>query len=134
MARGRESGASAAPYAYFDQREASVTEGEDLTLVLKSRTANGASAVADATVTLDGVPTKYKTDKQGRVQLSMDEVGERVISAELADKSAVPPVCSCRVLAPEEDPESQLWLTIGICAAGAAVVGTVFFAVARKFS
>lgn len=129
-----KSGASTAPYAYFDQREASAGEGEDLTLILKSRTASGASAVADATITLDGVPTKHKTDKQGRVQLSMDEVGERLISAELADKSAVPPVCSCRVLATEENPEAQRWLTIGICAAGAAVVGTVFFAVVRKFS
>lgn len=89
-------------YSNFDVSVAEVARGEALTLTL---TYAGYDAdwnpvtlpVADATVTVDGKATAYKTDADGKVTLTLDKKGEFVISATSEELTLVPPVCVATV-------------------------------------
>lgn len=88
-------------YCWFDQATVSGKEGDSVTLTL---TAAGYDAnwnsitlpVADAVITFDGEKTAYKTDKDGKVTLTLDG-GDYIISAVSDSKVLVPPVCKASV-------------------------------------
>ena len=92
-------------YAYFDQDTASITEGDEITLVLKDSEYDAAAQsmaevpVSGAVITINGEETAYKTDAEGKVTFPLNQVGEVLISAKSADKILVPPVFKATVSA-----------------------------------
>ncbi|MBQ8558752.1 MAG: LPXTG cell wall anchor domain-containing protein [Tyzzerella sp.] len=93
-------------YCYFDVNSFSTDAGKDISLTLK---ANGYDAdnnwapivvaVADATITVDGVKTTVKTDAEGKATIQIADGGNHVISAVSDTQILVPPVCLATVSA-----------------------------------
>ena len=119
-------------YCYFDVNTASGKEGDTLTLTLS---AAGYDAewnpvtlpLADATITVNGVATAYKTDAEGKVTLILDQVGTLTVSATSDTAILVPPVCLVTVEAkvpvndntdavkePAEAPDTAPWIYVAI--------------------
>ncbi|MBO4468448.1 MAG: hypothetical protein J5766_04025 [Clostridia bacterium] len=89
-------------YSFFDKFNATVTEGDKLTVTLKAVVFDADYApinvnVAEAIITIDGVETTLKTDENGKVTIPMDKVGEYLISAKKVDDILVPPVLKVTV-------------------------------------
>lgn len=89
-------------YTWFDKNFLSVKTGELFTLTLYAAGYDGqwnevVEPVSNADITIDGVPTVYRTNELGQVTFSIPEKGEYVISAESKIKTLVPPVCKVSV-------------------------------------
>lgn len=88
-------------YSWFDQNAIAVKVDEPVTLKLCDDGSLSRSLqtthVADVTITINGEKTKYKTDENGNVTLSIDKKGTYVISAVSETDTLVPPVCKVTV-------------------------------------
>lgn len=89
-------------YSYFDKEKLSVNQNEEISLCLTMYTYDSdrntiQAPVADATITLNGKITDYKTDAEGKVTLKLTEAGTCVISAVSESQILVPPVCIATV-------------------------------------
>lgn len=85
-------------FSYFDVEKAAKTQGETLTLTLSSVGYDAewkpvSTPVADAVITVNGQPTAFKTDKDGKVTLTLDASGELIVSAVCEATPIAPPVC-----------------------------------------
>ncbi|MBQ8496366.1 MAG: hypothetical protein IJ489_02795 [Clostridia bacterium] len=106
-------------YCYFDIPTAEAEKNSELTLTLKAAGYDENYApvtlpVANATITIDGETTEYKTDAEGKVTVKLDKTGELVVSAVSDTQTLVPPVCKVTVTA--NDTMSILILPI-VCTA-----------------
>ncbi len=95
-------------YCYFDKNTVSAKAGEEVTLTLSAAGYddqwNPITVPAEnAEITVNGVKTGLKTDKEGKVTLKLDTAGALVISAVSEDTVLVPPVCKASVSAAETD-------------------------------
>ena len=91
-------------YCYFDAASVSASAGEEFTLTLSASGFDENWApitlpVAGASITLDGKPTGFVTDADGKVTLSLTEGG--VLSAVSDSQTLVPPVCLAEIHAAE---------------------------------
>lgn len=99
-------------YTYFDVDTAASEQGKTLALTLSSVGFDAewnpvVLPVGGAIITLDGVDTAFVTDEQGKVTVTLDKVGEIVISARSDSKTLVPPVCIATVGGAASEAESQ---------------------------
>ena len=91
-------------YCYFNVNTAAATAGKEITLTLS---ANGYDAaynpivvpVEAAVITLNGEKTAFKTDKNGKVTITVSAAGDYIISAISDTQTLVPPVCKVSVSA-----------------------------------
>lgn len=95
-------------YCYFDKNTVSAKAGEEVTLTLSAAGYDDrwnpiTVSVENAEITVNGVKTGLKTDKDGKVTLKLDTAGALVISAVSEDTVLVPPVCKVSVSAAETD-------------------------------
>ena len=95
-------------YCYFDKNTVSAKAGEEVTFTLSAAGYddqwNPITVPAEnAEITVNGVKTGLKTDKDGKVTLKLDTAGKLVISAVSEDTVLVPPVCRASVSAAETD-------------------------------
>lgn len=89
-------------YCYFDKNIVETKAETEVTLTLFYAGYDAewnpvALPVANATITVDGVATEYKTDAEGKVTLKIAEAGTYVISATSDTQILVPPVCKLNV-------------------------------------
>lgn len=90
-------------YTYFDRTTVSCSEGDSVSLTLSKvgydENWNAvALPVADATITVDGKATGFKTDAEGKVTVKLDDAGRHVISIAPVEGSVlVPPVSVANV-------------------------------------
>lgn len=94
-------------YTFFDKNTLDAERGEEITLVLKESGYDDdwnpvVSPLANATVTVNGEDTEYKTDNEGKVTVKFDKGGKYVISARTDETVIVPPVCVVTVPVEEE--------------------------------
>ena len=95
-------------YCYFDKNTVSAKAGEEVTLTLSAAGYDDqwnpiTVPFENAEITVNGVKTGLKTDKEGKVTLKLDTAGALVISAVSEDTVLVPPVCKASVSAAETD-------------------------------
>ena len=98
-------------YTFFDKNTLDAERGKEITLVLKESGFDGnwnpvVLPLADATITVNGEDTEYKTDNEGKVTVKFDKGGKYVISAKTTEKVIVPPVCVISVPVEEEKPDT----------------------------
>lgn len=90
-------------YCWFDISEKTVNVGDEVTLTLSYYTydpttyAPTAVAVANATITVNGADTSYKTDADGKVTIKLDNEGLALISATSESMNLVSPICNVTV-------------------------------------
>jgi hypothetical protein len=89
-------------FAFFDKNTADVAKNGELTLTLSAAGYDASFnpitlPVANATISVDGTSTAYKTDAQGKVTIKLSAAGKHVISASSADINLVDPVCTVNV-------------------------------------
>jgi len=113
-------------YCYFDQGIVEAGAGEAFTLVLSASGFDENWApitlpVAGAVITVDGQPTEFVTDEQGKVTLSLPTGG--IISAVSESQTLVPPVCRAKITGtvPAAPQTGDLLLPV-LAAAGGALV------------
>ncbi len=85
-------------YCYFDVYASKQGVGKEFTLMLSAAGYDSGwnpvtLPVEGATVTVDGLATKYKTDKDGKVTVKFDKEGTFIVSATKETQTLVPPVC-----------------------------------------
>lgn len=119
-------------YSAFDSNTSSVKENESITLTLsyyyydmENGWALTAAPVADATVTVNGEATSYRTDADGKVTFSLPSAGSYVISATSDTKTLVPPVCTVSVSALADDTDDKNYTPIIVTAVAAVAVVAV---------
>ncbi len=83
-------------YCYFDKDTVNCTVGEEISLVLTyagyDESWNPVTLpVEGAIITIDGIPTEYKTDSEGKVTIQLENAGTSVISASMETMTLVPP-------------------------------------------
>ena len=89
-------------FCYFDNQEATVKKGETVTLTLTALLFDLVSydtiptAVAGATVTVNGTAIETKTDADGKITLTLEK-GVNVISASSDVMTLVPPIAKITV-------------------------------------
>ena len=95
-------------YSWFDRNTADAKQGDEIELTL-SRQAYDANwtpltrPVEGAVITINGKATEFKTDKDGKVKIKLDEAGEDIlISASSENLTLVPPVLVADVAANAE--------------------------------
>lgn len=89
-------------YCYFNNLTVSAEAGKTVALELKGfiNWSSTAAPIADATVTVNGEDTAFKTDAEGKVTVTLPEQGGNyVISAKSDSLVLVPPVCHVTVAA-----------------------------------
>lgn len=91
-------------YCWFDENTVSVNGGEAITLTLTGADVDEnwnpiTVPVAGATITINGEKTKFVTDAEGKVTLTIDAGGSYVISAVSDSRILVPAVCKATVVA-----------------------------------
>ena len=89
-------------FAFFDKNTADVAKNGELTLTLSAAGYDASFnpitlPVANATISVDGTPTAYQTNAQGKVTIKLSDAGKHVISANSADINLVDPVCTVNV-------------------------------------
>ena len=89
-------------FCYFDKSTVSAVSGESVTLTLTKAGYDAnwnftTSPLADATITVNGENTQYKTDENGKVTVKFDKTGDFIISAVCDGTVLVPPVCTAEV-------------------------------------
>lgn len=95
-------------YCYFDVNTVKTEAGKEVVLTLS---AAGYDAnwqpitvpVNGATIMVDGMATEYKTDKGGKVVITLGTKGTHIISAKSDTQTLVPPACVVNVLADETE-------------------------------
>lgn len=102
-------------YSYFDITSTDAKAGQDITLTLSymGYDANWAPVympVENATITINGNATEYKTDKDGKVTIKLPDSGSYVISAVSSTQTLVPPVCKVNVAANPDAGDSSLYI------------------------
>lgn len=107
-------------YCFFDEDHVAVSGDEKPELTLYSYTYDEnwnlvTVPVADAVITLDGKPTSFVTDAEGKVTLSFDGTGYCVVSASKDGVTLVPPVCAVAVSSnklPAGDGSLVFWFSL----------------------
>ncbi|MDD4688414.1 MAG: hypothetical protein PHE51_01535, partial [Eubacteriales bacterium] len=101
-------------YSFFDKYEAEVEAHETLPLTLTEMSYDDLfntvySGCADATITIDGETTPFKTDSEGKTNISIDKPGKYVVSATKTHEtddgiftSITAPVCLLNVTSPKQ--------------------------------
>lgn len=89
-------------YTLFDKNTATVIAEEEITLTLSAAGYDASYnpitvPVQNATITLNGESTEYKTDEDGKVTLKLPHSGTYVISAVSSTDTLVPPVLTLTV-------------------------------------
>ena len=84
-------------YSWFDKKNAETKQGDEIELTLSraSFDANWAPLtlpVEGAVITVNGNPTEYKTDANGKVTVKIENAGQNIISAKSDTLLLVPPV------------------------------------------
>lgn len=114
-------------YCWFDADTAEITAGKELTLTLSmagyDAQWNPVTLPAEgAVITVNGEKTGFKTDKDGKVAITLSDAGSYIISAVSDDAILVPPVCAVTVsAAPKEIPKTGDSENIGIYVLIAAI-------------
>lgn len=85
-------------YAFFDQVQVQCAPGSEVVLTLSAAAFDEnwnpvTVPVADASITVNGEPSAFTTDANGRVALLLPDAGEYVISAVSDSMTLVTPVC-----------------------------------------
>lgn len=86
-------------YSYFDVNTATKNVGDTLALTLTYASGYDEnwnvqfSPLSDATITINGEATSYKTDAEGKATVTLTKTGSAVISAASDANILVPPVC-----------------------------------------
>ena len=137
-------------YSYFDINTATIEKNGTLTLTLKYAGYDDqwnpvVLPVAGATILLNGTETAYKTDADGKVTVTLDQVGALVVSAKSATMTLVPPVCKVMVtgdetpVTPTADNEnesdtvdSKTVTTVCVVAAVIIAIGAIAAVIAKK--
>ena len=93
-------------YSFFDINSKEIKESEDICLTLMTAGYDASFnpitlPVKDATITLNGEKTDFKTDSEGKVTVTLDKAGSYVVSAISDKQNLVPPVCKVEVLVDE---------------------------------
>lgn len=101
-------------YTYFDKRSVAVKSNEEVTLTLSAlgydeNWQTVVSPLADATITVDGEKTEYKTDADGKVTISLKGGKTYTVSAS-SDTLIVPPICLVTV---EKSGSAVVWIVTG---------------------
>lgn len=89
-------------YTFFDKNTLTVTAEEEIPLTLSAAGYDASYnpitvSVKDATITVNGEATQYKTDENGRVTVKISKAGTYVISAASDTDTLVPPVLTVTV-------------------------------------
>lgn len=89
-------------FSFFDKGNVDAVKNASITLTLfaagyDENFAPITTPVANATLTIDGVATQYKTDAQGKVTIKLSELGKHTVSAQSEDIRLVAPVCVVNV-------------------------------------
>lgn len=90
-------------YSAFDINTKNIIEGEEVTLTLSkfvfdmNTMQDVKLPVSNATITLNGVATNYKTNEKGQATITTNEIGSNVVSATTDEFILVPPVCKLNV-------------------------------------
>lgn len=89
-------------YSYFDVNTVEVKKGDEIILTLLAAGFDDnfnpvTLPVSDATITVNGMATEYKTDEEGKVTVKLTDAGMCVISAASETQTLVPPVCVANV-------------------------------------
>jgi len=120
-------------FSYFDKNTANVNKNGEITLTLlscgfDSNFAPMTLPVKDATITVDGVATSYKTDAQGKVTVKLSEAGKHQISAKSETMTLVAPICTVNVSDNVQNvPTGDSFMTyVGITAVSLAIACVVF--------
>ncbi len=84
-------------YAFFNENVVTGNTGKEIKLTLSAAgyDANWSPVtlpVANATITVDGVKTNYKTDADGKVTIKVASTGRHIVSAVSDSANLVPPV------------------------------------------
>lgn len=136
-------------FCFFDKNTVSGKVNDEVTLTLSkyqwnSETSqNDKVAVSNATITIDGTATQYKTDENGSVTVKLDKSGTVVISATSETETLVPPACVATVEAEQpaapsdtvNDPEpTNHTALIVVCSVVAVVIiaGAVIIITKKK--
>ena len=104
-------------YTFFDKSETTVSLGKTLELRLMGYDYSldpngGASPIAGAYITVNGEKTDYVTDADGRVSVSLAEMGKYVISAGSDSAALVPP--ATRVNVTFSDVDTSAWYAAAV--------------------
>ena len=99
-------------YCFFDAQAVAFTAGSEIPLKLSAVGFDAnyntvISPVEGATILVDGKATDAKTDKDGKVTVSIKDAGLHIISAKSDSVILVPPACSANISAAEEKPVDQ---------------------------
>ena len=102
-------------YTFFDKNTLTATAEEEITLTLSAAGYDASYnpitvPVKNATITLNGEATEYKTDENGKVTMKISKSGTYVISATSATETLVPPLLTVTVNAKvpaESTPETS---------------------------
>ena len=94
-------------YTFFDVNTAEAKQGDELTFTLSKAGFDAdynpvTLPVEGAVITVNGEPTEFVTDSEGKVTVKLENAGEAVISATSDKENIVPPIC---VAAVAENPE-----------------------------
>ena len=90
-------------YSYFDRVNETVALGEEITLTYYEAAYDEkwnpiTLPVADATITVNGIKTDIKTDKDGKATFKPDSLGVNIVSATVEGKRLVAPVFCAYVI------------------------------------
>lgn len=108
-------------YSFFDKNTLTAIAEEEITLTLCAYAYDSnwqpyEVPVKNATITLNGEATQYKTDENGKIALKLSKAGTYVISATSATDILVPPVLTVTVNAkmPEAGTPETSVPTLGV--------------------
>lgn len=110
-------------YCYFDVKSTVINKYDTVTLKLSTSKTSPYGDITEspfsgAKITVNGEETSYKTDSEGMVTVSFNEIGEFTVSATSSSLTIVPPVCTVSV---NEKPDYTVTVT---CIAIAAIVAS----------
>lgn len=96
-------------YCYFDINEVTAKAGEKITITLSALGYDGqwntiSVPVKDATITINGEKTTFKTNEKGQATIVIDKEGQYIISAVSDSQILVSPVCKAVITAADPVP------------------------------
>ena len=134
-------------YSFFDNTQMTVDADGVVTLTLRCAGFDADwntvySPVANATILINGEETSYKTDEDGKVQITLGNAGTYVISAKSDTDTLVPPSCKLTAEKSEADTNqpaenkknntATVWIIVGLCVLLVVCVGGYFVIRAKK--
>ena len=119
-------------YTYFNVNTVETKAGAEIALTLSAAAFDAnfnpiVKPVKDATITVNGTATTYKTDADGKVTIKIETAGTALISAKSTSMSIVAPVCIAAVAAADTSASSAA-SEVTVPNTG-AVLNPIFFAV-----